>query len=379
MKKVLLLVVIVACSNLLQHTVAQETDLAEQKTISQESKPNSEQVLSKAIGRLIELQHEDGAWPYEGVYRVNRKIPVGYRIGGTAIVCSALLTADKAQVRSAISKGTDLILKELEDPRMEPSRTQRYDVRVWGHIYALDFFCRVKKTKGFDDLNKKTEPWIKKLTEALVFQEIEGGGWNYANKRRHCCFVTAPAVQALLLAKQLGVDVPEPVLQRSIKILKDSRKASSVFPYTGTASRRDTQAGSIARGPVSEATLQMLGNGDEELLQDSIDSFHKNWDELEKRRKKTGTHLPPHGIAPYYFYYGHRYVAQAIRMLPKELQDSEFDKFKAVLMKTMDPDNTWNDRVFDQSKAYGTAMSLLALSREKVLLPEAVSVKLNSE
>ena len=353
--------------------IAQEPQTIEKPSKQDEKKPSGEQVISKAVSRLIELQHKDGAWPYEGVYRVNRKIPVGYRIGGTAIVCSALLSADKDQVYSAISKGTDLILKELEDPLMKPSRTQRYDVRIWGHIYALDFFCRMKKTRGFSDLNKKTELWIKKLADAVVFQEIDGGGWNYANKRRHCCFVTSPAVQSLLLAKQLGMAVPDEVLKRSMEILKNSRKDDTIFPYSGTNSRRDTQAGSIARGPVSEATLHLLGDGDESSLQDSIDLFHQNWDELEKRRKKTGTHLPPHGIAPYYFYYGHRYVAQAIRMLPQDLQDVEFEKFKRVLMKTMDPDNTWNDRVFDQSKAYGTAMSLLALSRDKVILPKVDS------
>ena len=335
----------------------------------------SEQVIEKAISRLVELQHEDGAWPYEGVYRVRGKIPVGYRIGGTSIVCSALLNGKEKQVTDAISKGVDLVLKELENPLMEPSRTQRYDVRIWGHIYALDLFCRIKSAKGYEQLKKKTEPWIKKLADAVVFQEIEGGGWNYANKMRHCCFVTAPAVQSLLLAKQHGVEIPAEVFSRSVEILKTSRKEGGVFPYTGTSSRRDTQAGSIARGPVSEATLEMLGNGNPSTLKSAIDSFHKNWDELEKRRKKTGTHLPPHGIAPYYFYYGHRYVAQAIRMLPPETQDEEFEKFRAVLMKTIDPDTTWNDRVFEQSKAYGTAMSLLALSRNSVTLPKKIDFK----
>lgn len=118
----------------------------------------------------------------------------------------------------------------------------------------------------------------------------------------------------------------------------------------------------------------MLGKGKPELLQASIDNFHKNWDELEKRRKKNGTHLPPHGIAPYYFYYAHRYTAQAIRMLPKEQQDDQFNKFVKVLLKTKDEDNTWNDRVFEQSKAYGTAMSLLALSRDNVKLPTTIKL-----
>ena len=59
-------------------------------------------------------------------------------------------------------------------------------------------------------------------------------------------------------------------------------------------------------------------------------------------------------------------------MLPAKQQVSEFDKFVPVLLKTKDDDNTWNDRVFEQSKAYGTAMSVLALSRDSVQLPKLV-------
>ncbi len=326
-----------------------------------------QEIVESAVQRLIDLQHKDGAWPYEGVYRVARKIPVGYRIGGTAIVCSALIAVDtenREDVEDAVIRGTRMILKELAHPLMQPSQESKYDVRIWGHIYALDYFCRLQKQAGFDQLKTETEPWIKKLAEAVVYQEIENGGWNYANKVRHCCFVTAPAVQALLLARGAGVDVADAVMDRSRQVLKDSRKSDRVYPYSGTVGRRDTAAGSIARGPVCEATLLMLGNGSRDDLLASLQAFYEHWDELEKRRKKNGTHLPPHGIAPYYFYYGHRYAAQAIELLPESQQDREFKRFEKILMKTKDDDDTWNDRVFDQSKAYGTAMSLLALSRK---------------
>ncbi len=335
------------------------------------------QVISSAVEQLLEMQNEDGAWPYEGVYRVGGEIPVGYRIGGTAIVCTALISTgmDRSEkIEKAVSRATQMILKELDDPLMKPSRAGRYDVRIWGHIYALDYFCRLQAVDGLEELKSKTKPSLQKLADAIVFQEIKAGGWNYANQSRHCCFVTSPAVQSLLLAKQLGVEIPEEVFARSADVLEVSRKENSIFPYSGTDIRGDTAAGSAARGPVTEATLMLLGRGDEKKLQAAIDSFHQHWDELEKRRKQTGTHLPPHGIAPYYFYYAHRYAAQAIRMLPKECQPVEFEKLTAVVLRTKDSDNTWNDRVFDRSKAYGTAMSVLALSQDSVPLPPAIKL-----
>ena len=367
--------VILVCSGLLfgKCLVAQGNDAREKQIVA-------------SVQRLLEMQEEDGAWPYEGVYRVRdvngrRAIPVGYRIGGTAIVCTSLLYAlekpDRKlakQMDAAITKATNLILSDLQHPRMKASTANRYDVRVWGHIFALDYFCRLKSQKRYSELTKKTNPWIEKLVKILVTEEIEGGGWNYANHRRHASFVTAPAVQALLLAKSTGAKVPEKIFERSAEILSKSRTDDGAFQYSGTASSRRAAKlpGSIARSAGCETTLMLLGKGNQKHLQSSIDAFHEHWNELEKRRQKSGTHLPPYNVAPYYFYYGHRYLAQAITQLPKEKQAKELEKFNKVLMKTRDKDNTWNDRVFARSKSFGTAMAILSLRTTKVPNPPSL-------
>lgn len=340
-------------------------------------------VIATGISQLIKLQHDDGAWPYEGVYRVNRKIPVGYRIGGTAITCTALLYGsfettsphDEKASETAIRKGVQLILTELADPRMRPSRENRYDVRVWGHIYALDLFCRLKHSDRFQDLDSELTSWIEKLTQILLEEEIESGGWNYANRRAHAGFVTAPAVEALLWARQSGQTVPNEVLERTRSALLGSRNDTGAFSYSGADRKsRPTQLpGSIARSAACETALSLLGLERTTESEASINAFYEHWDELEKRRKKTGTHKPPYGVAPYYFYYGHRYVAQAIHRLPQPKRSSHTKKFNAFLMKTRDEDGTWNDRVFEQSKSYGTSMSVLALLGDRVPMPNPIN------
>ncbi len=329
------------------------------------------EAIAAGVQQLLELQEEDGAWPYEGVYRVKRKIPVGYRIGGTAICCEALMYAtgpDQTEVTTAIEKGLRLILKELEHPLMEPSQEDRYDVRVWGHIYALDLFCRLKATDRIPNLIEEIEPWIPKLTKALLYEELETGGWNYANRRGHAGFVTAPAVQALLWSKQSGQEISESVFKRAAEAMLRSRNSTGAFAYSGDEreSRPAKLPGSIARSANCELTLDLLGLTRQNAIENAINSFHKHWDELEKRRKKTGTHKPPYGVAPYYFYYGHRYAALAIQRLPAADQRAAYDKLFAVIMKTRDEDGTWNDRVFARSRAYGTAMSVLAILENKV-------------
>ncbi len=321
---------------------------------------NIEELIRSSTSQLIKLQEDDGAWPYEGVYRVRRKIPVGYRIGGTSIVCTSLLYADQSpEATAAIERGVKAILKDLENPLMQANVRDAYDVRVWGHIYALELFCRIKASTRLESIRSETDKWIPILAETLIAEQISDGGWNYAGQRRHASFVTAPAVQALLLAKQNGADVPDSVFEKAKKVLIASRTEEGAFQYSGTVGRRAASLpGSIARSAVCELTLILLGDGNLDHLRASITAFYEHWDELEKRRKKTGTHKPPYNIAPYYFYYGHRYLAQAIQVLPEKERTEATRKFARVLLSTKDPDDTWNDRVFDRSKAYGTAMSV---------------------
>ena len=64
---------------------------------------------------------------------MRRQIPVGYRVGGTAIVRPALIAANPdgdPKIQAAVERGAELIMKELRNPLMKPSRTQQYDVRI---------------------------------------------------------------------------------------------------------------------------------------------------------------------------------------------------------------------------------------------------------
>ncbi|XAL97997.1 hypothetical protein OT109_10350 [Phycisphaeraceae bacterium D3-23] len=342
---------------------------------AQDEPPTAEQLTEVAVERLIAMQEDDGAWPYEGVYRVRRQIPVGYRVGGTAIVCTALLyAADRGDedAAAAIDRGIARILEELDHPLMAASDEDAYDVRVWGHIYALDFFCRLRETDHETHAIDQIDAAIVELIAALQVEEVRGGGWNYAGKRAHAPFVTSPAVQALLWAKSQGEEVDDELFGRAAMALQVGRGGDGAYEYSGRA-RRPLLPGAIARSPVSDVTLGLLGEPvSEDELQAQVDAFHEHWDELEKRRAQTGTHVAPYGVAPYYFYYGHRYLAQAIAMLPEDQRAAEHEKLLEKLLRTLADDGTWNDRVFERSANFGTAMSVLALLGEDVPLPPAL-------
>jgi hypothetical protein len=332
---------------------------------AEEKAPSRTELIRTAVAELVKMQ-ENGEWPYEGVYRVEGKIPIGYRVGGTSIVAGTLLAAapDDKEARRVMERGLDFVLKGLQDPRMEPSTRDAYDVRVWGHAYALELLCGIRAAKAAGDRAKEVEEWVPKLVSTLIAEELDGGGWNYATRRRPASFVTAPIAQILLLARSQGEKVPDAVLERARKVLEAERAPSGAFAYSGKTEGRETDdklPGSAARSAVCETTLLLLGGGSLDDLRKSLDIFHDGWDELAKRRKKTGTHEGEYHIAPYYFYYGHRYAAQAIEMLPEKEREKQRERLLQALLKTRDGDGTWNDRVFPRTRNYGTAMAVLLL------------------
>ena len=68
--------------------------LATPFTLFAQEKPLSPaELVRQAVQDIVKMQEEPGQWPYEGVYRVGGQIPVGYRVGGTAIVAGTLLHA----------------------------------------------------------------------------------------------------------------------------------------------------------------------------------------------------------------------------------------------------------------------------------------------
>jgi hypothetical protein len=343
--------------------------------------PKAEDLMKESVQALVKMQEKGGMWPYEGVVKVGGQIPIGYRIGGTSIVASTLMFAapqDK-DVQAAVAQARAFVLKELEDPLMAPSTKDAYDVRVWGHGYALEFFCHLRALKMTGENGKEIDGWIKKLVETLVTEEIPGGGWNYANRRQQASFTTAPIVQSLLLARAQGEKVPDEIFQRARKVLEACRFDSGSFAYSGPAKGEGTGInklpGSIARSAICETTLILLGGGKLEEVRKSIDAFHTHWEELEKRRQKPGTHVGTYAIAPYFFYYGHRYCAQAIQFLPEKERAAEREKLMKLVMKVRDADGTWNDRVFERSRNYGTAMVVLILLNDRAPVPPGLAEK----
>jgi hypothetical protein len=336
-------------------------------------------------------QKTKAEWPYEGVYRSSENgkqgvIPIGYRVGGTSIACLALIEAadgkPRAEARAAIERALEFVIASLDQPLLDDGFLNGYDVRGWGHAYALSFLLRLREAQLVPEKSRKSVahaiPW---LVEMLAKTAItEPGGWNYARGKdaAHAApatFMTAPTLQILFEAAQAGEKVDAAVVEKALATLESARLESGSFQYGTNPEHKSGKgieevAGSIARSPICETTLFLAGRGSVERIRGALDAFFEDWQWLEVRRRQNQTHIPPYMIAPYFYFYGHRYAAQAIEFLPEAERASYRERLDKLFWAVREADGGWNDRVFPRSENFGTAMTLLAL-KSPTLRPPA--------
>jgi len=318
---------------------------------------------------------EESEWPYEGVYRVDGLIPVGYRVGGTSICAMALLAApghaDDPRRQDAVRRACAFVCAAADHPLMNPDYDGGYDVRGWGHCYGLEFLLRLKASDAVptelrDEVERRTLQYLAALQQTEIPQV---GGWNYARRPANAPspaspFMTGPALLALFEARRQGLPVDAAVVERALIALERCRLSSGSFAYSaGPDGRRraDGTPGAVGRMLAGETALLLAGRGSVTQVRGALDAFIAHWDRLEERRAKRGTHEPPFGVAPYYFYFAHWHAGQAIELLPKFEQPEYRLRVLELLLRTRDAEGRWNDRVFARSAAYGTACAILTI------------------
>ncbi len=332
-------------------------------------------LIEKSVEILLARQESLGdedvreEWPYEGVYREKGLIPPGYRVGGTSIAAWALIESpqygESEAVRKAVERAVDFVLRTLDEKPMDIGFSGGYDVRGWGHTYALQLLLQLRKRDFVpEESSKLVDKRIKWLVKALIETEIKGtGGWNYARRGTRSStspFMTAPTIIALWEARRQGEKVPQRVLDSALDALEKCRFEEGVIAYNSDGGMPEGP-GAIARTPIVEVVLYAADRSSLEEIESSVEAFFTHWNELEVRRRKTGTHVPPYGVAPYYFYYGHYYASVAIEMLEGGTREEWRTKYIETLVSVREDSGGWNDRVFDRSEAFGTSMALLSI------------------
>lgn len=350
---------------------------------------DTEEWTKIGLERIVAMQEGDssGEWPYEGVYREGGEIPTGYRVGGSAICARTLLELpgfeSDAKRQEAVQRALKFVVAGVQRADMGPQVARNYDVRGWGHAYALLFFTSLERKQAISqELAPALELAITRSLEVLAATEIPGvGGWNYSRPNGFKAagpaspFMTGATLLALYEVRKSGRAVDPDLIERALDALENSRTHLGTYVYAGdgegVAGDRAAPEGNCARAAIVEIALRLAGRSTPERLRGAIDQFVAHWEWLEKRRAKTGTHVAPYGVAPYYFYFGHEYAALAVELLPEADREAVRASVRELLARTRADDGTWNDRVFPRSANFGTATALRTLRADVLPAPAA--------
>lgn len=339
---------------------------------------------------LVDDQRENGAWgSAEQTKGLNIFAPIpgahhAFRAAVTGLAVEALVEVEphldgelKQEVTAAIERGETWLLENADQVR-RATMTAIYN--NWGHAYSIAGLSKLhRRAEGNAKRQAALKIAIEVQLDKLERYEFVNGGWGYYDFEQHTqspagspnSFTTGTVLVALHKAKQVGVEIPERLVERAMTSIVRQRNPDFTYAYGEylmmTPMRGINRAGgSLGRSQNCNLALRLWG--DEKVTDEVIKTWlnrlyaRNGW--LSIGRKRPIPHESHFAVAGYFYYYGHYYAAGCIELLPSEEQPYFQDHLAAILMPLQEKDGSWWDYPFyNYHQQYGTAMALTSLEK----------------
>ena len=352
--------------------------------------PSAKQIeksVRRGLDFLLRVQNSDGSWgsPHR-TKDLNIFAPVpgahhAFRTAVTAMCVEALIevgvTAKDAKARAALDRGEQWLLKNLPAVRRAES-TAIYN--VWTHAYGIQALVAMHRRA---DSNAARREQIRQviLTQIDLLRRYESvdGGWGYYDFRvgsqrpasSSTSFVTATVLIAFRRAKDIGLDIPNDLLDRGIASINRQRKNDFSYAYGEYLKLQpmmpiNRPAGSLGRSQACNLALRVWGDETitSSVLTNWLDRLIVRNEWLSFGRKRPIPHESWFQVAGYFFYYGHYYAALCLDELERQPAKKYQDHLAAILLPLQERDGSWWDfPLYNYHQQYGTAFALMSLSR----------------
>jgi len=344
-----------------------------------------EKAIDDAVAWLVENQRETGAW---GSHHSPRPIEVfctppgshqAFRLGTTGLSIMALMDSgkDTEEVRNAIDRGIDYLLEDWNVKRM--SGLEHYN--VWAFGYVMQCFGERLAKFPDDPRADAMRAVCVALIDKLQRYQCTDGGWGYLSLHEvptykpsftSMSFTTATIVVGLKRAADVGIEIPEKMLEKALKSIERCETPLGVYTYgelwnNNPATSINHPKGAACRTPACQYAIDLFrGNVTEEAYVEHLRGLLVKY----KRFQIVGLRRPiPHeswyAISGYFYLYGHAYAAYVLAEELSEKQQKVLSPLMAeAVLITRQPDGSfWDYPLYSYHKPYGTAYALIALSR----------------
>ena len=331
-----------------------------------------DRALQKGVRFLISSQQPDGSW---GTGTETRGLEIysmvpgshdAYRVATTALCVMALREAGETE---AHARGLEYLVTQGQAHRDDG--TLMYN--IWAHFYVLQAMAR-EMPHNPDPRLRDAAMWH---LDRMERYETYIGGWNYydfeAQTQRPSggptSFGTAAGLVAMHEARAAGLDVPQPMIGRALRRLREMRLPTGSYLYGHDLQynpRLDANQtrGAIGRNQPCNYALWLwdFGKIGQEQAVQGLDEFITEHAFIEMGRKRPLPHSSWYQTAPYYFYFDHYYAALMLEKLPPELRGKYAQQLADWIVPLQETDGSWWDyAMWDYHKPYGTAFAVMTL------------------
>ena len=334
---------------------------------------------------LISSQNPDGSFGshvskrYGEIYAPLPGSHHAFRAATTALSVSALI---ETKASDPIARDSILAAQEWMFEKFPRVKRAKGDTiyNVWAHAYGIQALVRLKKLDGQSpEAIQKIDDLIRQQITMLEKYESIDGGWGYydfvAQGRKptgsSISFVNATVLIAFKEAEEVGIELPQKIVDRAIEAIKRQQKPDFTYLYGEYLKNMPMRGinrpgGSLARSQACNLALRLFG--DEEITDNVLKAWlyrlylRNGW--LDIGRKRPIPHEAWMQVAGYFYYYGHYYAGMCIDQLKPEDQPTYRNLLAKILIKHQEPDGCWWDyTLFNYYKQYGTAYALMSMQR----------------
>jgi hypothetical protein len=187
----------------------------------------------------------------------------------------------------------------------------------YAHSYRLLYLDRALAQTEDDGQRAELQQRMDGVVKELTATQRMGGQWAHEYDNAFC---SAVALQALRLAKQDGVAVPDAAVTRGLDGLVAARYADGTYDYGGAGAKgkpsphKDHAKDSSGRMPVCEGELFAGGRSDVAALARALATYQQHYDRFEKVAK-CDFHTDGE-LGGFFFFHDLYHASVAIELLP---------------------------------------------------------------
>lgn len=304
-----------------------------------------DEAVERALGWLARSQGRDGSWTAAG--------QGNYPCAMTGMAGLAFLAAGHTPGRGKY--GTHL-LKAIDFLVRAQDRTGHITApneqrSMYGHGFAMTFLAEAYGMEPGAEFGTRVKDCLDRAIKLTARAQSSLGGWYYSpNSGSDEGSVTITQVQALRACANVGLDVPDRVMDRAIDYIRKSQQ-----PDGGVAYRAGMSGSRPALSAAGAELLLMAGLYTAPETKKAIEYVKRNISAENTRQQHDS--------------YTSFYTAQALHQIGGASWATYFASRRARYLKEQGADGSWNYTGWGASPVLDTAMAVIVLALPYQYLP----------